>query len=470
MLFNSAVFIVLFFLVYLVYWELSLQGKQNLIIVASLIFYGWYSPPFLLLFLVLIVVNYYGSMALLRRRSKALLWSLILLDGGILAFFKYFYLFAETAGWIVGWDYLAHLEKNWIRDHDFHIGLPIAISFYTFQIIAFVADCYRGTIRERVEPKKFYLFILFFPQFVAGPIMRSTDFLPQIDRPVVDPRKLLSGSLLLLQGVVKKVLIADRIGALTAPIWAEPSKYDAVFLILILPAFIAQVYLDFSGYTDMARGLARALGYDIPENFKGPFLATSMQELWQRWHVTLSTWLRDYIYIPLGGSRSGEVRTTLNLLATMALGGLWHGASWNMLFWGLYVGVLLAGERLLRRAGIRILPEGRLFHGVRVAITFSLFALSSLFFASPDLTRTTEIIQGILHFQRGLPGKDGGGLLALTLVAYLFNVPQYYPGVTQRIRDSLKLQYGLTVRSTFLVGYLVSLYGDVTGSFIYFQF
>lgn len=470
MLFNSTVFLILFFAIYPLYWNLSLKWQHRLIIVGSMIFYGWYSIPFLMLFLTLIGFNYWISMMLVEKKSRVLLWSAIAVDAGLLFFFKYFYLVAQTIGVLTGNEYLANLRQSWVQDYDFQIELPIAISFYTFQIIAFVVDSYRGVIKEKIEPGKFFLFILFFPQFVAGPIMRSTDFLPQIDRPWIDRDRLLRGSLLLIQGIVKKVLLADRLGSYTAPIWASPESYDAVYLILILPSFLAQIYLDFSGYTDMARGLALSLGYDIPENFTGPFFSKSMQELWSRWHVTLSTWLRDYIYIPLGGSRQGNFRTSLNLWLTMAIGGLWHGANWNMLFWGVYLGTILIIERNLLKAGFPGLPNGRFFNGIKMVYTMGLFSFSAIFFAAPNLDTTVAILKGIFTFQRGMPAAEPGGLVLMILVAFVFNAFQYYekPGLFLAKRNGLR--YGMVGVFTFVTGFLVSLFGDVTGTFIYFQF
>ncbi|MDH5657024.1 MAG: MBOAT family protein, partial [Spirochaetia bacterium] len=369
MLFNSAIFIVLFLFIYSLYWFLPVKGKHYLIILGSLVFYGWYSIPFLMLFLALLTLNYLFSIILLTRKKKRILWTILAIDLGILGFFKYFYLLAESAGSLLGFSYIQNLQENWIRDYNFEIFLPIAISFYTFQMIAYVVDTYRGVISERVPVRKFAVFILFFPQFIAGPIMRSSDFMPQIDRPVISPHSMLNGVILLLQGVMKKVLIADKIGSLTGDVWMNPSNYDAAVLFIILPSFIIQIYCDFSGYTDMARGMGRLLGYEIPENFAGPFLSKSIQELWRRWHITLSTWLRDYIYIPLGGSRLGSFRTYFNILFTLALGGFWHGATWNMMLWGIYLGGIMVVERLMKKNSIRILPDHKYFDILRVALT-----------------------------------------------------------------------------------------------------
>ena len=470
MLFNSAIFLILFFFVYVIYWPLPTRGKQYLIIITSLLFYAWYSIPLLLLFLFLIVVNYAVSQHLLTNKNRLLLGLTVALDLSVLGFYKYFYLFAESFGWLLGDPYIADLRANWMEDYGFQIVLPIAISFYTFQIIAFVVDCYRGTVSGPVEPRKFVLFILFFPQFVAGPIMRADDFIGQIDRPTPSKDRIVNGSLYILMGVVKKVLIADHIGAASDVIWADPARYDAVYLFLILPSFVVRIYCDFSGYTDMARGLAKLLGYEIPENFKGPFLAKSMAELWTRWHITLSTWLRDYIYIPLGGSRAGEWRTNINVMITMGLGGLWHGANWTMLCWGLFVGIFLVIERFFRNQNIRLLPRGRFGDVFRVAYAFGGFALSSAFFKAPDISASFEIFYGLFTMQRGDKITNPDALVVLTIVGFMFNFVQYYDRPRQWLNERPDLRKYLLFFGTFFVGYLVYLYGDVSGSFIYFAF
>ncbi len=470
MLFNSAIFLLLFFVVYSLYWHLSVRGKHYLIIVASFIFYGWFSIPFLLLFLFLIIFNYYISRILLVRKSKGLLALAVIVDVGVLAFFKYFYLFAESFGYLIGNEYIADLRVHWQRDHNLVIILPIAISFYTFQIIAWVVDCYRGTVQEDSGFRRFCVFILFFPQFVAGPIMRASDFLPQIDNPTPSQDRMLNGCLLLAQGAVKKVLIADRIGAAIGPVWASPSEYDAVVLVLIMPAFLAQVFCDFSGYTDMARGLAKLLGYEIPENFNGPYLARTVTELWQRWHITLSMWLRDYVYIPLGGSRRGEFMTYANLFFTMTLAGLWHGANWTMGLWGLLMGFYLVIERFVRVNQFLLLPDtlwARVIQNVRTVV---LFATSTILFASPSIENSASIVKGIASWQRAAPLASAESVIGLTLLGFLFNIPQYYRGIHNWFTPRVRLRYVLVFVLTFVVGYLINLYGDVSGSFIYFAF
>ncbi len=479
MLFNSAVFLVLFFVFYLLYWPLPVRGKQLLIILTSFIFYAWYSPFFLGVFLLLICINYYLSALLMKRK---MLWPLIVglvIDIGNLAFFKYFYFFAESAGVLIGDPYIADLRRNWIEDYDFGIELPIAISFYTFQIVAFLVDAYRGEIKETevdgvssgVSFRKYVIFILFFPQFIAGPIMRSSDFIPQIDNPQPSRDKMLNGSLLVLQGVIKKVLIADRIGMVMTPLWQNPAEYDATALILAPIAFISQVYCDFSGYTDMARGMAKMIGYEIPENFAGPFLAKSMRELWRRWHITLTMWLRDYIFIPLGGSRVGPSRVYVNVLITMALGGLWHGATWTMFVWGVLLGLILCWEQFTVGRGWQILPDdARWANFLRGARTYLLFAYTAVFFAAPGFDKAMDLFYGIFTFQRANPVGSFDGTLLLSLTALLFNIPQYYPGIKEWLGRQTVLRYVLVFVGTFVVGYLVTVYGDASGQFIYFQF
>ncbi len=474
MLFNSAAFIVLFLLVYVTYWLLPIRGKHALIIVASFVFYGWFSIPFLLLFLLLIVVNYWASLRLLENKSRTLLWLVVGADIGVLAFFKYFYLFAHSAGllleWGFGFSYLADLRRNWLRDYNFEILLPIAISFYTFQIVAWVVDAYRGVLTERVSFPRFCVFILFFPQFVAGPIMRASDFLSQIDNPTPTRDRMLNGSLLILLGILKKILIADRLGALTHDVWQNPDRYDAVVLALSMPAFAIRIYCDFSGYTDMARGLAKLLGYEIPENFNAPLLARSMTEFWGRWHITLSTWLRDYIYIPLGGSRISEFRTRFNILATMTIAGLWHGASWNMALWGFFIGALQVWERFLLKREIRILPENAFGNLLRHVYTVTFFSSSALLFAAPDMDRTLAMLKGILTAQTGKGVSSPEALIGLMLLGFAMNFTHYLTWPRPWLTRQVALRYGLVFAGTFVVGLLVNLYGDISGSFIYFAF
>jgi len=470
MLFHSTIFLILFLTIYIFYWFLPVKGKHYLIIITSFIFYLWYSIPFMLMFLFLSIINYYAAIYLLFKKDKKILTLIVGIDLLVLGFFKYFYLFASGLGYLLQNEYLINVKENLIKDYNIEIVLPIAISFYTFQIIAFVVDCYRNTVTEKISFRKFIVFILFFPQFVAGPILRASDFIPQIDNPTLTKKKIYIGSLLFLLGLFKKVLIADPIGYYTSSVWQNPSKYDAIFYWILIFAFVIQVYADFSGYTDMARGMAKVLGYEIPENFRGPLLSLSMSELWNRWHITLSSWLRDYIYIPLGGSKRGELRTYLNLFITMSLGGLWHGATWNMLIWGMLMGIYLSIERFMRIKNIKILPENSLTLILKRIFTLFMFSLIAVFFATPTLDSALTIIQGMILLPRGNPLISYETVIVLIFLGLYLNYLQYDRTLIDKIYQNEKLQFKLMVLGIFIITYLLYLYGDLGGAFIYFAF
>ncbi|MFN3603588.1 MAG: MBOAT family O-acyltransferase [Leptonema sp. (in: bacteria)] len=470
MLFHSTIFLLLFLSIYLFYWKVPTSYKHFLILMASFLFYLWYSLSFFLMFLGLSIINYIVANFLVVKKSRFLLVSILSLDLSVLFFFKYFYLFSSSIGQIFGIVYLINIKENLLKDYNFEITLPIAISFYTFQIIAYVIDCYRGTINEKISFKKFIVFILFFPQFIAGPILRSSDFIPQIDHPKLDQLKINIGILLVLLGIFKKVLIADPIGYFTNPIWNHPTHYDALSYWILIFAFVVQVYTDFSGYTDMARGMSKLLGYEIPENFKGPLISSSISELWSRWHITLSSWLRDYVYIPLGGSRKSEFRTYINLILTMALGGLWHGATWNMAIWGILMGIYLAIERFFSKLNRNLLPNHFVFFLLKRIYTLFLFSFFAIFFATPNLENAFVIIKGLVFLPRGNPFVSYDTVLVLILIGLYLNYIQYNRSLLDRIYKSEKIQYVLITLGSILILYLLYNYGDLGSSFIYFAF
>lgn len=280
-----------------------------------------------------------------------------------------------------------------------HITLPLAISFYTFQILALHIDAYRGQLKseERINLPDYMLFIFFFPQLIAGPIMRHSDFFFQIDRARLSERKLFSGLFLICFGLVKKSYAADGIASIIDPVFDLPAAYDAPSNLAAALGFALQLYLDFSGYTDMARGIANLLGYRIPENFRGPYFSTSFSEHWQRWHITLSTWLRDYLYIPLGGNQAGRIRTNINLFLTMSLGGLWHGHNFTFLVWGMLEGSFLVLERMLglHRRVWKSLPAKI---GI-ILIVFGGSVFARIFFRADSFAHAMDMLQALLHWQ-----------------------------------------------------------------------
>lgn len=338
MLFNSIVFLFFFLIVYLVFWHTPQRGRKYWLLFASIVFYGYWDWRFLIHFCAVVLINYLFVRLLLNERRRHIYYIAIGLNLLNLIFFKYTNSFLTIIGQDLNIPSALAIKEN------LGLILPLAISFYTFQIIAFITDLWRGEIKE-TNFVKYAVFIMFFPQLISGPIMRHHEFLGQIDHAKLTNRDIPAGLYLLMLGLTKKVLIADEIAAVINPIWMDPAKYDSIAGMAATIGFVAQVYCDFSGYTDMARGQARLLGYRIPENFFSPYLSTSFAEIWKRWHVTLSRWLRDYLYFPLGGSRVGKFRMYLNILIVMSLGGLWHGNTYTFFLWGFIHGMFLLIEK-----------------------------------------------------------------------------------------------------------------------------
>ena len=322
-------------------------------------------------------------------RRRAFLVTSALVNLGILGFFKYFDFFrGNLLGLsqlvVPGVDLGAALPE-------LDVILPVGISFYTFQTMSYTIEVYRGRIEPERDPLRVALFAAYFPQLVAGPILRPGDFLPRLQTAwQVRAEPLRSGFHLVLVGLAKKILVADHIAPLASAILDDPVGRPSLMIMFGAALFAVQIYCDFSGYTDIARGLSRMLGIEIPKNFNFPYFSRSLTDFWRRWHISLSTWLRDYVYIPLGGSRHGLGRTCGCILATMALGGLWHGAGWNFVIWGGYHGVLLCLERVLsgwlsRSPGLSRVAEHRGFRLLRWAVTLYLTLLGWLIFRVADL-------------------------------------------------------------------------------------
>lgn len=368
MLFNSNEFLIFFLSFTALYWLLRrwLTARNILIVAASYVFYCWWDYRFGALLLFTSLADF--SLARLIEasavpsRRKALLTLSVGLNLCVLGFFKYFGFFSERLRVLlqpVGWG------AHW---HVLQIVLPIGISFYTFQSLGYVIDVYRGNVVAVRSVVQFLAFVSFFPQLVAGPIERAANLIPQFTRTLrITAANLEHGIWLVVWGLFQKVVLADNLASLVELVYdhAEPSLPGWV---LGTCAFALQICCDFAGYSDIARGLAKLLGFELMINFNAPYLAGSLREFWQRWNISLSTWIRDYLYIPLGGNRRGEARTYLNLFVAMLLAGLWHGAALNFLFWGLWHGCGLA----LNRIWERLRPTRyRLPHWVGWALTMS---------------------------------------------------------------------------------------------------
>ncbi|HYC53709.1 MAG TPA: MBOAT family O-acyltransferase, partial [Candidatus Binatia bacterium] len=407
MLFNTAQFAV-FFLVVLI-GHLLLRGKwrDGWLLLASMVFYALWIPAYLLLFLGVMAVNYVLAMAIVRGPSaKPALITSITLTLGLLAYFKYRNFFLENLAWAMGLSFPAG-----------EIFLPLGISFYSFVIIALNVDIYRGHMTLPSLPR-YMLFVMFFPHLIAGPILRGYEFLPLLaNGAVYTQERVRRGLWLIASGLFKKVVMGDFLLApFVNEVFANPGVSSAPDHLAAAYSMSFQIYCDFSGYSDMARGLACLLGYELPLNFAEPYLSRNPGEFWRRWHMTLSRWLRDYLYIPLGGNRGGEVRTAVNMLITMLLGGLWHGASWNFLIWGGLHGVLLGIHRFVSRTRGEEPVRFDLSNVVRIVLMFHAATLLWIFFRAPDFG-TAMTMLGTL-FSTSWQGE--WPVLQLAIVAFCY--------------------------------------------------
>jgi alginate O-acetyltransferase complex protein AlgI len=410
MVFNSLTFLGFLAVVLLLYYRLEHRAQNWMLLAASYLFYGWWDYRFLGLLLFTTFFDYFCALWIEREsrptRRRLLLASSMTVNLGVLCIFKYFNFFAESLQHsmaVLGWNLSFPM---------LHVVLPVGISFYTFLSMSYTIDVYRRELQATHNPVSFMLYVAFFPHLVAGPIVRASLLLPQCERPRrAVPEEVANGIWLILMGFVKKVVIADRLAQVVNWGFAgrSPAFHDANSW-LVLYAFAFQIYGDFSGYSDIARGLAKLMGFELVTNFRAPYLVSSPSEFWRHWHISLSTWLRDYLYIPLGGNRKGRLRTYLNLMLTMLLGGLWHGAGAAYVLWGLFHGSLLALQRgwndlfdpeKAKAAAASPLPSANRFvAGLRKALLVLMFfhvtCLGWLLFRAGSLSKGVDQV----HFVR----------------------------------------------------------------------
>lgn len=392
LLFNSYLFTLAFLPATLaIFFALRHQGHRlAFLVLASYVFYGWAAWWFPALMVGATTISFVGAL-LIERRTERRGWLLAMAVAGLLLLLGYFKYAEFTAHY--GSRFLSLITASGlpsIEDFARGIVLPIGISFFTFEAISYVVDVYRGTIRAERNPLRYALFISFFPHLIAGPIVRYEKLQPQLRKFYrFDVDLFRAGLTLFSLGLAKKVLLADSIARHIDIPFQQPAQLNAATAWSAMVGYSFQIYFDFSGYTDMALGLAQMFGIQLPWNFNRPYRASSPTDFWRRWHVTLSTWLRDYLYIPLGGNRRGELRRDANLLATMGLGGLWHGASLNFVLWGLYHGVLLSGTHHARSFGLR------LWRPLAIATTFILVTLGWVLFRFPDHNAAVDVFSAL---------------------------------------------------------------------------
>jgi alginate O-acetyltransferase complex protein AlgI len=391
MLLDSAVYMAFLALVVAVYWRIGRLQQNCLLLFASYFFYAWWDWRFLILIACSTVVDYLIARVMLRSATssqrRALLIASLCLNFGFLAYFKYFNFFVDSfsrAAASIGFHNIPH--SLWA------VLLPPAISFYTFQEVAYIIDVYQGKLEPADSLLDYALFISFFPHLIAGPIQRPSHLLPQVQRRrQFDSGQVYDGCMLVLLGVFRKCVVADSCAQLANAAFDGRMGHSGWVTLMGAYAFAFQIYGDFSGYSDIARGSAQLLGFHFMVNFRQPYLATSLQDFWKRWHISLSTWLRDYLYIPLGGSRRGISRTYINLLLTMLIGGLWHGASWNFVLWGGLHGGALAAER---KVAVQP-PQSRATRWLARLLVFHFVCFAWIFFRAPTFSGALALLNDL---------------------------------------------------------------------------
>ena len=454
MVFSSMVFLFYFLpIVTAIYFLVPKKLKNIVLFISSLIFYAWGEPKYVLIMLFSSVFNYLSGLVIGKTKAKkAALTVNIIINIGILVFFKYF-------GFIC----------SWFGHGGFNIALPIGISFYTFQALSYTIDVYRGNTSMQRNYISFGLYLALFPQLIAGPIVRYDDVAKQLDNRTMTGRGFMIGFSRFCAGLCKKVLIANGIGKLWSLINAmEPGSLSFAMAWLGVFAFGMQLYFDFSGYSDMAIGLGKMYGFDFLENFNYPYLSKSLTEFWRRWHMSLGTWFREYVYIPLGGNRRGPIRSNLNVLIVWMLTGLWHGAAWNFVMWGLYFGIMLIIEKTWL---LRLLKKNRviafIYSTIFVSISWVMFAVSgarNIFGYLGAMLNVTNLGFTRPEFLYNI--KSYGIIAAVAIIAAL--------GVVKKLYDKYMpaklfwIKYILAcVGFIVCVAYLVD---DTFNPFLYFRF
>ena len=471
MTFNSLQYAVFLPCVFAVYWALRRRAQNVLLLCASYVFYGAWNWRFLGLLVFSSVVDFAIGRALGHvdgeRRRRALLVTSLVVNLGVLGFFKYFDFFVDSAAELLSSIGLGTTTPA------LEILLPVGISFYTFQSLSYTIDIYRRRLEPVGSVLDFCTFVAYFPQLVAGPIERAAHLLPAIQRTRQRPDwyQLRSGCLLILLGLFKKVAIADALAATVSTAFHDGELGTGHWLTLLVGAyaFALQIYCDFSGYSDIARGSSRLLGIELMRNFEQPYLSRSMTEFWRRWHISLSAWLRDYLYIPLGGNRRGSRRTSINLMLTMLLGGLWHGAAWTFVAWGALHGSYLALDRWTGRASPDVDRPLRVADVTRVMWTFHLVCLAWVFFRAETIGGAFAYLGRLAAFDTGELSLGSivlvvaGGLAVLAL-----DLSQRNSGHHDAVLRWPEWRRGLVYGA--LIGAIVLFSGGSPVPFIYFQF
>lgn len=466
MIFNSVTFLVFFPIVFILYWVL---GKKNfktqnvLLLIASYVFYGWWDWRFLSLIAFSTVIDYTLGLKIDASETKRKFFLILSLVSnlGLLAVFKYFNFFIDS--WVNLWALFGYE----LSVSTLNIILPVGISFYTFQTMSYSIDIYRKELQPTKNFIEFATFVSLFPQLVAGPIERASNLLPQIaNERTWSHKRFKDGLFQILVGFFRKVVVADAIGSIIDGIYNEPDIHNASSIVMAIVLYSFQIYFDFSGYSDIAIGTAKLLGFDFKRNFNTPYFSVSITEFWRRWHMSLSTWLRDYLYIPLGGNRKGIKMQYRNLFITMLLGGLWHGSSWNFVIWGAIHGILLGVEKKFK-----LIPEK--YNVFKNILIFAIVSLVWVFFRALSFNDSTIIFTKLFTGSYLMPfiGNVGsfvtliyGLVIALLFDAYLFKKNQALETYGSQLGN-----FKFVLISNFMLINIVLFFSSAS-NFIYFQF
>jgi D-alanyl-lipoteichoic acid acyltransferase DltB (MBOAT superfamily) len=480
MLFNSFQFAVFFCIVATLYFTIPQRFRWVMLLAASYYFYMCWKVLYIFLIIGSTLICYFTALQMAKqpdqKRKKPYLWICLTANLGILFFYKYFNFFSQSANDIFkAWNILYSAPI-------FDVLLPVGISFYTFQALSYMIDVYNNRVQAERHLGIFALYVAFWPQLVAGPIERTHHLLPQFRTPHrFDYQRVTDGLRLMLWGLFKKVVIADHLATYVNQVYNHVDQYQGMPLIIATAFFSVQIYCDFSGYTDIARGAARIMGYDLMENFNRPYFSNSVREFWQRWHISLSTWFRDYVYIPLGGSRVAKWRWHYNLLLTFLLSGLWHGANWTFIIWGALHGCYLILENLTgtfqKKIAGRLFPDKRSYGNrlVQISMTLGLVGFAWIFFRANTVADAFSVAGKIFLIDWRDMGVEVVGLpsfmLSMLLILILFVVHlkerrmliQYYLA-----RQPMMIRWSVYMVAMWAV--IVSGVFGVQQQFIYFQF
>lgn len=466
MVFSSTIFLCVYLpLVLLGYYICPKKGKNLFLLIVSLIFYAWGEPKYVFLMIFSILVNYVFGLLMdkhreNKKRLKLLLVISVIIDLGLLSVFKYtdFIITNINSVFGAGFDLL-------------NIALPIGISFYTFQAMSYTIDVYRDDVRVQRNLIDFGMYITMFPQLIAGPIVRYSDVQDQLAERNVTTADFSEGIMRFVVGLGKKVLLANQMGAVWTQIYALGGDISALMAWTGAAAYTFQIYFDFSGYSDMAIGLGRMFGFKFPENFRYPYESVSITDFWRRWHITLSTWFKEYLYIPLGGNRRGLARQALNLLIVWTLTGFWHGAGWNFVMWGLYYFAILFIEKLFLLKALDKLP--RLF---RHAYALLLIVIGWVIFASDDVSVMLPYLGSMFGANGALGGMDvytlltRAALMVICCVASTELPRRLFVTAAGKMNEKAAFTVKSVLTLTLLALSVVFLIGDSYNPFLYFRF